>query len=198
MTRYHNYGVDISDNQKDKIRFAIQNEEAVSIKLKHEDLQGENILALTTGQLNKLSKAFQEGKGVTIKMSKSQVKANTDVEGGFLGALAKMALPIATRVLPTVGKALGLGALSGLASEGIGALFGGSGLFLKKGGCVCQIESDGKGLYLSQTPSSGGSLTMQGDGLYLGNSGNYYPVGKGLLFGRNSPFKDIPLLNILL
>lgn len=203
MSRYQKYGVSISESQKDKIKSAIQNGEAVSIRLKHEDLQGDDVLALTNSQLNKIGKAHQEGKGVTIKLSKAQLQANIKVEGGFLAALARLALPLAARALPAVGKALGIGALTGLANEAVGSLFGGSGvgegLYLKKGGYLCQIESDGKGLYLSPTgTSSGGSLMPQGDGLYLGMKGRYCPVGKGLILGPNSPFKNIPFLNILL
>ena len=42
---------------------------------------------------------------------------------------------------------LGVGALSGLASTGVQKLIG-NGLYLKKGGCVRQIETDESGLYL--------------------------------------------------
>ena len=45
----------------------------------------------------------------------------------------------------TVLPALGVGALSGLASTGVQKLIG-NGLYLKKGGLVCQIETDGSGL----------------------------------------------------
>lgn len=206
MSRYQKYGVTISENQKDKIRHAISDKEGVSIRLKHEDLQGEDILALTNAQLKKIGKAYQEGKGTTIKLSKAQVKANAKVEGGFLAALARTILPLAAKALPAVGKALGIGALTGLANEAVGSLFGGSGhvgdgLYLKKGGCLCQIESDGRGLYLSPTGPTGGSLEgmfTHGDGLYLGTPGHYRRVGRGILLGKDSPFKNIPLLNILL
>lgn len=195
MSRYHKYGVTISEGQKDKIKTAINNGSSVSIRLRYEDLQGSDVLALTQSQLTKIAQAHEEGKGVTLKMSKAQLNHNMKVEGGFLGTLAGLAM----RALPTVAKSLGIGALTGLAGEAVGSLFGGSGLYLKKGGCLCQIESDGKGLYLGPTPSSsGGALTTQGDGLYLRSEGRYHPVGRGLLLGPNSPFKSIPLLNILL
>ena len=63
-------------------------------------------------------------------MSSSQPRHNTKIEGGFLGLLAELAaraLPlIARNVLP----ALGVGALSGLASSGVQKAMG-SGLYLK-------------------------------------------------------------------
>lgn len=206
MSRYQKYGVSISDGQKDNIRRAISAKVGVSIQLSHKDLQGPDVLALTKTQLNKIAKAHQEGKGVVIKLSKAQVHANAKVEGGFLAALARMALPFATKALPAVGKALGIGALTGLANEAVGSLFGGSGfggegLYLKKGGCMCQIESDGRGLYLSPVGPSGGSIggkIPKGNGLYLGTPGNLRRIGKGLILGPNSPFKGIPLLGAIL
>ena len=70
---------------------------------------------MTSSQLNRLKKARQAGKGVTIKMSKSQVAHNMKVQGGFLPLLAGLASFLTGTVLP----ALGVGALSGLASTGV-------------------------------------------------------------------------------
>ena len=50
----------------------------------------------------------------------------------------------------TVLPAFGVEALSGLASTGFQKLIG-NGLYLKKEGRVCQIETDGRGLYLGST-----------------------------------------------
>lgn len=194
MSRYTNVKVSISEGQKQKLQTALQAGGPVSIRLGHEDLNGEDVLVLTNSQVNKLAKAYESGKGVTIKMSKSQLKHNMKVEGGFLGLLAGLsacALPILTR---TVLPALGIGALSGLASSGAQKVVG-NGLFLKKGGCVCQIETDGKGLYLG--PITGSGLESVGDGLYIRKEGDLYD-GKGLLLGPNSPFSSIPILGALL
>ena len=199
MTRYTTVKVHISEGQKQKLQNALQTHGPVSIRLDHEDLNGDDILALTKSQLNKLTKAYESGKGATIKMSSTQLKHNLKVEGGFLGMLAGLAarfLPmIASKVLP----ALGIGALSGLASSGMQKAMGkglcGNGLYLKKGGCVCQIETDGKGLYLG--PASGSGFKAVGDGLYLRKEGGIYD-GKGLLLGPNSPIAKIPILGQLL
>ena len=56
----------------------------------------------------------------------------------------------------------------------------GSGLYLKKGGLVSQVETDGHGLYLK--PYKGKGLESYGDGLYLEQGKNLYD-GKGLLLG---------------
>lgn len=173
----------ISDNQKSKIQTALQNEEAVTIRIDPNE-PGEDIIALTQTQINKLKK----GKPVNIKLSKTQLKHNLKIEGGFLGALASLAaraLPsIASKVLP----ALGIGALTGLASTGVNKILG-DGLYLKKGGNVCKIETDGKGLYLEPSNSN----IVQGDGLFLSKDGEVFD-GSGIF---HDIAKNIPLLNIL-
>ena len=205
MSRYTNVKVHITDGQKQKLQNAIQTGGPVSIRLGHEDLNGEDVLALTKSQVTRIAKAYESGKGITVKMSKSQLAHNMKVEGGFLGMLAGLAaraLPLlAKSVLPT----LGIGALSGLASSGVQKVVGsdgsrapavlGNGLYLKKG------ETDGKALYLGPTSSSG--FEAIGDGLYLKKEGGLYemsesPTGKGLVLGPNSPFKNIPILGWIL
>ena len=96
---------------------------------------------------------------------------------------------LAKTILP----ALGVGALSQLASSGVQKAMG-SGPYLKKGGFVSQVEMDGRGLYLK--PYKGKGLQSYGDGLYLKQGGKLYD-GKGLLLGPNgpnSPFANIPIL----
>ena len=68
----------------------------------------------------------------------------------------------------TVLPALGFGAISGLASTGVQKIIG-NGLYLKKRGSVCQIETDGEGLYLG--PTSGKEFETVGNGLYLNKVG---------------------------
>ena len=186
--------VNISEGQKQKLQTALQVGGPVSIRLGHEDLNGEDVLALTNSQVNKITNAYEGGKGVTIKMSKTQLVHNMKVEGGFLGLLARAAArtiaPILSKtVLPFIAKtvlpALGVGALTGLASSGVQKVMGtgttkksGQGLYLKKGGCVCQVETDGKGLYLS--PASGSGFSKVGNGLYIKRGGQLYD-GRGLL-----------------
>ena len=121
-------------------------------------------------------------------MSSKQLKHNKKIEGGFLGLLAGLAARALPLVAKTILPALGVGALSGLASSGVQKAMG-SGLHLKKGGCVCQVETDGSGLYLK--PYKGQRLKGCGYGLYLKQGGKLYD-GKGLLLGANSPFANIP------
>ena len=180
---YSNVNVKISDSQKNKIQKAIKSQTGITIRIDPRD-EGEDLLALTKTQINKLSK----GKPVNITLSKTQLKHNLKIEGGFLGALAGLAaraLPmVASKVLP----ALGVGALSGLASTGVNKMFG-DGLYLKRGGKCCSFETKGDGLYL--TPYQG--LPIEGDGLYLSKGGEIYD-GTGIV---HEIAKDIPILNLL-
>ena len=194
MTQYFVHGVTISDGQNNKIKNAIKNGTEVSIKLSNSDLIGEHKLLLTKSQTTKINKAIDKGTGVTIKLSKTQVKKNTQYEGGFLSALAGLAASVLPVIARTVLPALATGALSGLTNS-LTQKAVGKGLYLKKGGCVCQIETDGSGLYLA--PANSKSLAKYGDGLYLKQGGEMYD-GRGLLLGPNSPFKSIPILGMIL
>ena len=188
MTRYRNVKVNIWEWQKEKLQHAIKAGcSAVSIRLGHEDLEANDSLAVTDSQVKKLAKALENGKGIMIRMSSKQLKHNKKIEGGFLSLFSQM---IAKTVLP----ALGVGALSGLASSGVQKAMG-SGLYLKKGGCVCQLEMDGSGLYLKLYKGKG--LQSYGDELYLKRGGKLYDR-KGLLLGPNSPFANIPILGAIL
>ena len=195
MTQYINVKVKISEGQKEKLQHAIkENCPAVSIRLGHEDLKGNDIIAVTKSQAKKLAKAHENGKGITIRMSSKQLKHNTKIEGGFLGLLAGLAARALPMIAKTVLPALGVGALSGLASTGVQKAMG-SCLYLKKGGMVSQVETDGEGLYLK--PYKGKASKGYGEGLYLKQGGKLYD-GKGLLLGPSSPFKDIPILGAIL
>ena len=187
VPRYVNVKVNISEGQKQKLQSALQVGGPVSIHLGHEDLNGEDVLALTKAQVTKITKAYESGKGITIKMSKSQLAHNKKVEGGFLGMLASLAARALPMLAKTVLPALGVGALTGLASSGVQKVMGtgtgttrksGQGMYLKKGGCVCQVETVGKGLYLG--PVSGSGFAAVGDGLYIKKCGILYE-GKSLL-----------------
>ena len=195
MTKYINAKVNISEWQKEKLRHAINaNCPNVSIRLDHEDLKGNDILAITESQAKNLAQAYKNGKSITIRMSSRQLKHNAKVEGGFLGLLAGLAARALPMLAKTVLPALGVGALSGLASTGVQKAMG-SGLYLKKGGLVSQVETDGQGLYLK--PYKGKGLESYGDGLYLNQGGKLYD-GKGLLLSPNSPFANIPILGAIL
>ena len=184
MTQYESVNVNLTENQIQKLRQAINaNCVATSIKIGADDLDGTHKIFLTKAQINKLENARGRGKGLTIRMSSKQLKHNVK-KGGFLGALLPMLAGVGRAVAPAViGLAkkalpsLATGALSGLASTGISKLFG-DGLYLKKGGMISQVETDGQGVYLR--PYRGKGLGSRGNGLYLKQGKNIYD-GSGFL-----------------
>jgi len=88
---YTNVLVNISENQQQKLKHVVDTKSPVSIRLGYEDLCGNYVIALTNSQVNRMTKAYQDAKGVTIKMSKRQVVHNMKIEGGILGFLASLA-----------------------------------------------------------------------------------------------------------
>ena len=140
MTSYTKIKVRISEGQKDKQKKAFEsNCESIAIRLTSSDLYSEDVIAITTSQLGRSTKAYQANKGMTIKMSRRQLAYNMKI-GGFSPMLAGLISFKTGTVLP----ALEAGALSELASTGVQKLIG-SGLYLKKGGRMSQIEPDRSG-----------------------------------------------------
>ena len=185
MAQYISTNVNLTENQIQKLRQAINaNCAATSIKIGVDDLDGDHTIFLTNAQHKILQNAREQGKGLTIRMSSRQLKHNVKTQGGFLGALlpaigavGRMVAPALLGVAKKAVPALATGALSGLASTGVSKLFG-NGLYLKKGGKIAQIETDGEGVYLR--PYRGKGLASHGNGLYLKRGSNIYD-GSGIL-----------------
>ena len=136
----------ISEGQKDKIKKAFEsNSKSITIRFKFADLYGEDVIALTKSQVDRLVEAYEEKISMTITMSKTQLAHSMQIERGFLPALAGLIPFLTGTVLP----ALGVGALSGRASTGVQKLIR-KGLYLKKGSGVCRIETDGEGCILDE------------------------------------------------
>ena len=77
MTQYISTNVNLTDNQVQKLRQAINaNCAATSIKIGVDDLDGDHTIFLTKAQINKLENARERGKGLTIRMSSRQLKHN--------------------------------------------------------------------------------------------------------------------------
>ena len=185
MTQYKSVNVNLSENQIEKLQQAINaNCSATSIEINADDLDGDHTIFLTNAQYKKLQNAQEHGKGITIRMSSRQLKHNVKTQGGFLGALlpaigavGRMVAPALLGVAKKTIPALATGALSSLASTGVSKIFG-NGLYLKKGGMIAKVETDGQGLYLR--PYRGKGLGSRGNGLYL-KQGKRITDGSGIL-----------------
>jgi len=93
-----------------------------------------------------MTKTYQNGKGITMKMSKRHVVHNIKIEDeflGFLAGLAAKALPfLAKTVLPT----LATGALSGVGSALVQKVTNKTMenvLYLKKSSNIARVETEG-------------------------------------------------------
>ena len=83
MSNYQKVNVNITDNQKEKIKESIKAKCAItSIKLRKTDLDGEHVLFLTESQYKKFQNAKSKNRGITIKMGIKQLRYNRK-EGGF-------------------------------------------------------------------------------------------------------------------
>lgn len=161
----------------------------IKIELKNRG-EEEHTLLLTRGQIAKVERAKMMGKSTkTIRLSKRQVRANVTHAGGFLGMLAGLV----ARALPTLAKGLATGLVSGAVAKAISS--SGDGLYLfRSGHCIKVDPVKGNGLYLQAHPSLDDE---RGDGLYLKRGSSVYN-GEGLILGKNSPFKNVPILGWIL
>ena len=97
---------------------------------------------------------------------------------------------LAAKALPTILKGLA----SGQVSSAVKKVVAGDGLYLVKSGHCVKVEPvKGDGLYLTSHKRFSG---LHGDGLYL-KRGSTIQDGSGLILGPNSPFKNIPIFNLL-
>ena len=191
------YKVNVSENQMDTLKDAIRLKKCVPLCFSKGGISCDHVLLRTPAQINRLDKAQVEGRRVQIRLSARQVAKNVSYTGGFIGmsaSLAARAIPLAARVLPAILSELTTGLLSGginKAISGSGAAV--DGLYLHKHDKCYRVQKyKGSGLYLAPHPRF-----VESDGLFL-KHGNDISDGAGLLMGKNSPFKNIPILGWLL
>ena len=172
----------------EKLKSMVALDKNMSVKISLEE--GDDLLLLTPGQIIIMDNAKKAGKkSVIFRFSRKQVRANVKHEGGFLSMLMSMA----AKVLPTLLTGLASGVIGGLAEKAISK---GSGLYLgKRGRGVSRIHlTKGGGLYLSPIFHPEDEYH---DGLYVKHDDKTYK-GSGLILGKNSPFRNIPILGWLL
>ena len=187
---YIQYKVNVSENQVDTLKDDIRLKKRATLCFPKGGNRGDHVLLLTSAQSNRLDMAQVEGGRVQIRLSARQVAKNVSYTGGFIGALTlTRALPLAAHVLPTIFSGLMTGLLSGGTSKAIS----GDGLYLHKHDKCYRVQKcKGNGLYLAPQPRF-----VEINGLFL-KHGNDISNGAGLLIGKNSSFKNIPVLGWLL
>ena len=190
---YEQYKVNVSENQVDTLKDAIRLKKDVTLCFPKGDIRGDHVLLLTPTQINRLDKTQVEGRRVQIRLSARQVAKNVSYTVVIMSLVR--ALPFITRALPTVLSGLPTGLLSGginKAISGRGAV-GGDRLYLHKHDKCYRVQKlKGNDLYLAPHPRF-----VEGDGLFL-KHGEDISDGAGLLMGKNSPFKNIPVLGLVI
>lgn len=177
--RYTPSEVNVDERQEKKLKDAISRNKPISIRLFLVEPKTKTML-LTKGQIHKIERAQLLGKDrISIRLTVPQIKANTEHTGGFLWSLARI-----------VGPAIVKGLASYATSKGLEKMFG-KGLFVQKNKKCAKIDVAGNGLYLSPHPTF-----PHGEGVFEADENGIN--GEGLLLGANSPFKNVPLLSILL
>ena len=193
---YVEYKVNVSENQVDTLKDAIRLKKGVALCFPKGGIRGDHVLLLTPVQINRLDKAQVQGKRIQIRLSAKQVAGNVSYTGGFIGMLASLAardIPLVARALPTILSGITTGLLSHGINKAISDKGVGDGLYLHKHGKCYRVQKmKGDGLYLAPHPRF-----VEGDGLFL-KHGADISDGASLLMGKNSPFKNIPVLGWLL
>ena len=199
MVNYTDIKVNISENQRNKIKTAIEKGTGTTIQFSIEDLKFENpshTLAFTKTQIDKLAEALKNEKGVRIAMSKTQLAHNKTIEGGFIGSLIAAA---ASAALPP---------LINFISDKIS----GKGIYLKRGDGFLKLRQMGDGLYLRPynatpydisgaahgPPADGTSPYGHGSGATTGGDGLYFKNGSSYELIKDGSINDIQILAQLL
>ena len=127
---YQVYKVNLSKSQKQKLKEAVERKTEVTLRLDNKNLQGNDGIAITKTQLNRINKAINGKKGIDLKLSKTQIAYNKRVQGGILPFLAIPALIAAGKAAAA---AAATGAVGAAAAHGVKKVLG-DGLYLKRGG----------------------------------------------------------------
>ena len=114
MTELFKINVKLSDNQKKNLSNAYHKRETIVLRLTNDSLHGNDTPYVPAMIKKRLEKNRQLNKGMDIKLAKTNIRNQVG------GSLLSTVLSLGMRALPTIGKTLGLSALSGLASEGVG------------------------------------------------------------------------------
>ena len=116
MTELFQINVRLSENQKKNLSTAYHKRETIVLRLTNNSLNGNDTLYVPAMIKKRLEKNRKLNKGMDIRLAKTNIRKQ--VGGNLLTSI----LSLGRTLLPTVGKTLGLSALSGLASEGASQL----------------------------------------------------------------------------
>lgn len=119
---YTTHSVTLTDGQKQNLAKAFEHKCELTIRLKNNQLRGDFPLMLTSTQIKNINKAINNGTGIDIRITKTQMSAQSK-NGGFLGALAGL-LPTVAKFAPKILGPLATGALGGVGESVMKKLMG--------------------------------------------------------------------------
>ena len=184
--------LNISPDQHEKLKDAVKHEKSVSMKVTINGKKSHRPFLLTHSQLKRLERAKSMNK-LTVNSKLSKRMQNT-VED-FLVLFQGQPLGSCPRFLPTLLGGLATGLISGGVEKAVSGRGVGDGLYLYKSGKGAKIiPIRGGGVQLMPNKKLHG---VCGDGLFVKRGSQIYD-GRGLLLGKNSPFKNIPILGLIL
>ena len=124
---YVQYGVKLSQGQKQRLPKALSNRSAITLRLTRTDLSGNDMLMLTKTQLKRIQKAMNNDTGADLKISKTQIRHVVQKGGSLWSSLLNLgmrALPVASKAASKLVPGLATGAMQALGSLGVDKLFG--------------------------------------------------------------------------
>ena len=90
MTTYLEYHVNLSDGQNASLAKAMETGSELTLRLKNNQLRGNDELMLTKTQVNKIQKAVAGKTGADIKISKTQIRKSVKQGGSLFSSLAML------------------------------------------------------------------------------------------------------------
>src|SRR5688572_20596606 len=168
-TKYITFGFSLTEGQKVTLANAARNGTGATIRLTNGQLRGEDNLGLTKGQANRVVKNLDQGRGMELRFTKTQLKKMTKM-GGILPLLALLPLLFGglSAAGAVAGGAAGIAKAVNKNQSDAAAL-----AEAQRHNRVVEDElqkskSGGKGLYLGRQTTGGCCPMCKGSGLYLG------------------------------
>ena len=217
MTQLYEIQVSLSPNQKKNLSNAYHKRETIVLRLAKDSLSGNDTLYVPQNIVKRLEKNRKLKKGMDIKLSKTNIRKQTTKQkkdilnalqtgsgvhikptkvqtGGFLGTLlASIGVPLAIEAIKK---------MTGKGAPQMGQPKQRPSRSIPKPTNDDNDNQDGGFLIPTyRTPPFYGNWPDQTFGMGTKKKApkkKAQKKGKGLLLGKNSPFKNVPLLNILL
>ena len=121
-TQYISHGVSLYEGQKMALARAVKGKEPLRIGLDYRKLSGNDRLMLTRTQIKGLKRVHDKKKGISLRISKTQVRKVLPEGSSILSSIILMVMKIASKVLLI----LGMSSLARAAKAGTKKLIGSS------------------------------------------------------------------------